>query len=135
MKHQCLEPKQGMNWQCSEEDCQCSCEKCQDYMRVLALPELTDKELDELPEMIDGATPGPWRDASYKGMGPMRFIVSESKMNQPEWFKIVAILENPGSFLGDKFIAWCRDGVPRLLKTIVKLKQENAYLRGMLKTK
>ena|SRR5271165_4845174 len=136
MKHKCLRPKPNIGHQCPIDECSCDCDWCIDRRRVLDLPECTDEELVEVNGWLDETTEGPWEAThGINGFGSMRFITSKSNSEQPSWFRVVAIVENTGGILGDKFIAWCRDGVPRLLKTIVKLKQENEYLRAMLKTR
>lgn len=75
-------------------------------------------------EALDGTSRGPWKAEQLAGFGGMRFITG------PETHKIVAILENPGSIDGDLFIAWCRDGVPRLLMLIEELQLEVETLRN-----
>jgi hypothetical protein len=65
--------------------------------------------------MMEMGVTGPWKAAQLDGFGADRFIINE---NAPH-FKIVAELKSGiGSFAGDQFVAWCRDGVPRLLLTL-----------------
>lgn len=87
---------------------------------------MTPKRIKELREMIDGATPGPWRACQLKGFGAMRFIVTESP--KAEWHQVVAILEHVGSFKGDEFVAAARIALPEALDEIERLRAEMTRL-------
>lgn len=130
MIHNCLKnpPMWGdetrTKWE-HDEPCSCECTYCLEFHRLRALPDVTEEEIEALWRMCTReATPGPWKATALTGFGGERFIVSESRDSQAQWYPVVAHLGNSGSFTGDEFIAWCRDGVPRLLKTIERLKQE-----------
>lgn len=129
MKHGCLNcpPIWGdetrTKWE-HDEPCSCECRYCSEFHRLRALPDVTPEEMTELWEMCTHeATPGPWKAVQLAGHGAERFIVTESQDSQAQWYRIVAHLGNAGSFKGDEFIAWCREGVPRLLLTIENLQK------------
>jgi hypothetical protein len=136
-KHPAIFGSPDPGWSHNEDPCQCSCDPCREYKRCVALPDITDEEITSVREMLEGATPGPWQAAQLKGFGAERFIVSTNESSNVAWHSIVAELKNPGSFKGDEFIAWCRDGVPRLLKLIEAQQdkildlQEELYWAGM----
>lgn len=131
MKHHCLNSSKT-NWE-HEDPCSCECTYCLELGRLRDLPEVSQEEMDWLWKVCyQEATAGPWVSAQMKGFGAMRFVLSESKLGNAEWHKVIAILENPGSFDADHFIAWCRDGVPRLLKHIEKLEEEKERLESLL---
>lgn len=109
--------------------CECNCSSCKEYRRVEALPDLTDKELEAIWMMIKDCTPGPWKAKQLQGWGVERFIISESN----NWFRVIAHLQNAGSFNGDTYVAWARDGVPRLIKLVDKLQAEIDELRSGIK--
>lgn len=138
MKHKCYKhpaiygsPDPG--WSHDEEPCKCSCEPCLEFKRMQELPDITSDELDKIQEMLADTTGGPWYPAQLNGFGADRFILTGSSLGNAKSFKVVAELKNPGSFLGDEFIAWCRDGVPRLIKRIKQLEKDNAYVESWRK--
>src|SRR5271165_3860502 len=131
MKHHCLQSS-STNWE-HDDPCSCECPYCTELNRLRGLPEITQEEMDWLWKAccVD-ATAGPWSAVQMNGFGAMRFIVTESKLGNAYWHKVVAIVENAGSFEGDRFVAWCRDGVPRLLQYIEKLEEEKERLEDIL---
>ena len=133
MKHSCFGPK-NVNWRCVGE-CICDCRSCSETRRMDNLPALKDDEIEALEKMLDASTPGPWNCVQLDGFGNKYFIKSTSKFLLKGWYEVVAQAENAGGFGGVNFIAWCRDGVPRMIKKIRELKEENDYLRGLLKIK
>lgn len=133
MKHSCYGPK-NKSWQCVGE-CECDCSSCAEHRRMEELPALKDNEIEEVERMLVASYPGPWFCLQLDSFGNKLFIKTLSKLVQKNWYEVVAQVENAGGFGGGVFIAWCRDGVPRMLKRIRELKEENDYLRGLLKTK
>jgi hypothetical protein len=127
MKHKCLKSS-STNWEHDTDPCVCECRYCIERSRLRALPELESEELEKLWEVCAcDAAPGPWTANQLDGMGAMNFILSHNPTNA--WYAVVAKLENAGNIDGANFIAWCHDGVPRLLKTIERLQQENEELQ------
>jgi len=136
MKHKCSRhppifgsPDPG--WSHDDDPCTCECEDCQEFHRLQSLVDIKDVELEQLEKILEGVTPGPWEDTQIKGFGAMNFVVTMSEQSQPRWHRVVAILENAGFDTG-RFIAWCHDGVPRLLRMIKSLKKENEDLKKEL---
>jgi len=134
MKHHCLRHpaiygSSDPGWWHDEEPCKCSCDPCQDYKRINLLPDVTLEELDQVSQWLETATPGPWQDTQIPGWGPEKFILTLSQQSQPQWYQVVAHLGN-ASFVTGSFIAWCRDGVPRLLRKIRQLEDELKKYEG-----
>jgi hypothetical protein len=136
MEHKCLKhpalygaPSPG--WSHDGDPCTCECMYCLEYQREQALAPIEDVEIEQLSKVIEGLTPGPWEDTQIKGFGAMNFIVSMSSQSQTQWHRVVAVLEN-ANFDTGRFMAWCRDGVPRLLQKIKDLQQENKELKQKL---
>jgi hypothetical protein len=128
MKHKCLlhpaiygSPDPG--WSHDEDPCTCSCTDCLEFKRIRALPSPTVEEIEKVLKWLENATPGPWEDTQIQGFGANQFIVTLSSQKRAQWFQVVATLEN-ANFDTASFIAWCRDGVPRLIKRIKELEDE-----------
>jgi carbamoylphosphate synthase large subunit len=83
---------------------------------------MTPKRIKELRRLCNEATPGPWRACQLIGFGAMRFVVTDAEKAQ--WYQVVAILQNPGSFAGDEFIAASRTAMPEALDEIERLRAE-----------
>lgn len=128
MKHKCYRKYKGPGTgHCSDNPCNCDCHPCLEFKRIQALPDLTDEDLKNVYNWCEETSSGPWESTQLRGFGANNFIVS---LNQKqEWNFIVAQLHSPGSFDGMKFIAWCKDGVPRLLRMIDQLQQEIKELK------
>jgi|SRR5581483_2590078 len=129
MKHPCLKcaPIWGdetkTKWEHDDDPCSCECKYCLEYNRLRSLPEVSDEEMEKLwQDCVSGWTPGPWRATQFKNFGPNNYIVSTHK--EAEQFMVVAELENVGNDSGMDLLAWCHDGIPRLLKTIEALQKE-----------
>lgn len=136
MEHKCLKaiPVFGSNsagWIHDEEPCTCECMYCDEYRRTQSLVPIKEVELEQLERLMESITPGPWEDTQIKGFGAMNFLITMSEQSQPKWHRVVAILEN-ASFDTGRFMAWCRDGVPRLIRMIRTLQKENAELKKKL---
>ncbi len=87
---------------------------------------MSDKELREIEERVNKATPGPWRRGTYNvwadGERPLRFICDTDTAD--------AVRER---FLMDQddanctFIAHARQDIPSLLETIRELQETRAF--------
>jgi hypothetical protein len=128
LKHPALYGSPSPGWSHDEDPCTCECTYCLEFKREHNLATIEDVEIEQLTKVIEGLTPGPWEDTQIKGFGAMNFIVTMSDQSQTQWHRVVAILEN-ANFDTGRFIAWCRDGVPRLLRLVESLKQENEELK------
>jgi hypothetical protein len=129
MRHRCFAYKEDFGWHCSEDPCQCKCRPCIEYRRIQSLPEVTDEEMTKLQEMLQDATPGPWRSTHIEGFGPQMFIVTDSDDSQARWYNVVATMNNV-NHIGGELLAWSRDGMPRLIRRIEALKNEIKELRA-----
>lgn len=100
--------------------CECTCSLCAEARRILALPSISDAEISQAWKWLSNGsiTPGPWATTQLKEFGAETFLFSASKNIVVASFKLV------GSFGGQDFVAWCRDGVPKLLLEIERLKRE-----------
>jgi len=128
MKHKCHKHppfwgEKEPGWSHDRYPCQCDCEPCQEFNRLDALPEIENAELNMIENWLDNVTPGPWKETQCPGFGGMNFLMTLSDNSQARWVKVVAILENAGGDTG-QFMAWCRDGVPRLIRKIRDLEEE-----------
>ena len=124
MKHKCYKSPTD-NWEHFRElPCECPCNPCKELKRTYELPAITQEEIDWVYDCLGGAVPGPWKYTQLQGFGPNNFIVSNEK------YSIVAELKNPGNMYAGEFMAWCRDGVPRLLKEIQRLRKELEKKQG-----
>ena len=137
MKHKCQKnppftgDTPGSGWSHEEYPCQCDCYYCLDFKRQEALPELNEEELTKIEKWAENSTPGPWEAGQLQGFGAMNFLMTLSDEPQPQWMQVVALLENAGGDTGP-FIAWCRDGVPRLIRQIRYLEEDKADLKEEL---
>lgn len=128
MNHKCLRTQGHNDWSHDNEPCECGCPDCEEWRRIRALPPVDLNNVRDLWHIWQSElTPGPWKYEQLEGFGHKKYIVTGSKKDQ--WYKVVAQLENVGTFTGSQALASCRDGVPRLLKTIENLYKENDELR------
>lgn len=114
-------------WQHSEDPCVCSCAGCLEFTRMKTLPEISEEEISEVQHLLDNTIPGPWKWMQFPGFGAENFIVCFPTATEK---KVVACVKNAGSYDGIRFMAWCRDGVPRLLAKIESLNAELHSLKG-----
>lgn len=130
-KHPAIYGSSDPGWSHDQDPCTCNCDKCLEYQRIQSLPEITTEELFQVEEMAGGATPGPWITGQFREFGSARFIMTQSLQVTANWYPVVAELKNVGNFHADEFVAWCRDGVPRLIKKIRELEAEVERLRDV----
>lgn len=115
-----------------DEPCDCDCKNCLEFKRCRSLPLVSNVERQALwSGFIEEMTAGPWTTGQLHGFGARRFLISENV--SAKWHAVIADLENVGSFDSDKWLAWCHDGVPRLLLTIEQLEKEIVELKEQLK--
>lgn len=115
-------------WLHSDDTCECNCKYCAEWRRIRALPPIDLNDIRTLWRVwATELTPGPWKATQLQGFGANNYIVTDNP--EAEWYQVVAQLENAGSHEGTKYLASCRDGVPRLLTTIENLSKENDELR------
>lgn len=131
MRHKCLRTQGHNDWTHKDDPCECECTYCSELTRLRNLKEVDQNEINQIWEdCVANWSQGPWKATQIRGFGHNNYIVTDSP--KEAWFHIVAQVENVGSFDGMKRLAWCHDGVPRLLLTIEKLQEENKKLKEQL---
>lgn len=85
-------------------------------------PFVEDRDLDEMEELTQSATPGPWRAVQLDGFGADWFLVTDAPK---QWIKIVAILKS-GNIYHCRWMALVREFVPRAIAEIRRLRAELA---------
>jgi hypothetical protein len=81
---------------------------------------ITDRELAEIANRCDQATPGPWLHSGdgivENGIGPSRVMVIACKAGQESSETLPAALNG-------EFIARAREDLPRLVQEVLRLRQ------------
>lgn len=130
MSEQVNNMKKRFNHDCHCNVCCIDCKLRVEIDRLTSLPEISKEETEKVWDLILESSGGPWAATQLAGFGAKRFIISLDA--KEKWYNIVASLENSGSFKADDFIAWCRDGVPRLLNKIEKLENRIKELESVV---
>lgn len=99
---------------------------------------MTPEELQAIRELVNKATPGPWRHDDRSGCTAVR--TDETNGLNRDHEDVICFSNKGAKFDGMKwtmdeqtrldfaFIAWCREGVPRLLDEIERLRGALAEL-------
>lgn len=131
MKHKCYNLYTGPTEEYSHEDksCSCTCAICLETTRLRSLPEVNAEEREKIwNQCTSDVKAGSWQTTYLSEFGGESYIFTTG--DKP---RAVARLIDVGNFSGMDFVAWCRDGVPRLLKTIERLEKDNSYVESYRK--